>query len=61
MESPADALELLDAKYADASVREYAVRCLEELSNDQLDDYLLQLVQVMTLAHTPTGIFILPL
>lgn len=41
-----DALELLDAKFADAAVRQYAVDCLDDLSNEQLCDYLLQLVQV---------------
>jgi phosphatidylinositol-4,5-bisphosphate 3-kinase len=44
--NPIDALELLDAKFADAAVRQYAVECLDELSNEQLGDYLLQLVQV---------------
>ena len=47
MENPVDALELLDARYADELVRNYAVNCLEEFSNDGLDDYLLQLVQVL--------------
>lgn len=47
MENPVDALELLDARYADERVRNYAVKNLEELSYDQLDDYLLQLVQVI--------------
>lgn len=43
--NPVDALELLDAKFADAAVRQYAVDCLDDLSNEQLCDYLLQLVQ----------------
>lgn len=45
--TPVDALELLDAKFADALVRQYAVTYLEELSNEELGDYLLQLVQVL--------------
>lgn len=45
--APIDALELLDSKFADAQVREYAVRRLEELSREELLDYLLQLVQVL--------------
>lgn len=45
--APIDALELLDSKFADAIVREYAVRRLEELSREDLLDYLLQLVQVL--------------
>jgi len=45
--APIDALELLDSKYADAEVREYAVRRLEQLSREELLDYLLQLVQVL--------------
>jgi phosphatidylinositol-4,5-bisphosphate 3-kinase len=45
--APIDALELLDSKFADAEVREYAVRRLEQLSREELLDYLLQLVQVL--------------
>eukprot|EP01116_Phalansterium_solitarium_P018016 TRINITY_DN4609_c0_g1_i1.p1 TRINITY_DN4609_c0_g1~~TRINITY_DN4609_c0_g1_i1.p1 ORF type:complete len:1412 (-),score=535.42 TRINITY_DN4609_c0_g1_i1:565-4800(-) len=44
---PVDALELLDAKYSDSEVRRYAVGCLGTLSDDELLDYLLQLVQVL--------------
>jgi hypothetical protein len=44
---PIDALELLDSKYADAKVREYAVKCLENFNREELLDYLLQLVQVL--------------
>jgi hypothetical protein len=44
---PLDALELLDAKFADPKVREYAVSRLELLSTDDVADYLLQLVQVL--------------
>jgi phosphatidylinositol-4,5-bisphosphate 3-kinase len=45
--SPLDALELLDAKYADAKIREYAVNRIDDLPNDDVVDYLLQLVQVL--------------
>eukprot|EP00007_Cunea_sp_BSH-02190019_P008525 CAMPEP_0174246080 /NCGR_PEP_ID=MMETSP0417-20130205/41892_1 /TAXON_ID=242541 /ORGANISM="Mayorella sp, Strain BSH-02190019" /LENGTH=1374 /DNA_ID=CAMNT_0015325931 /DNA_START=40 /DNA_END=4164 /DNA_ORIENTATION=- len=44
---PVDALELLDAKFAEPKVREFAVRCLQSLSDRELRDYLLQLVQVL--------------
>jgi len=43
---PIAALELLDAKYADAMVREYAVSCLELMNDEELCSFLLQLVQV---------------
>uniref|UniRef100_H3D9Z7 phosphatidylinositol-4,5-bisphosphate 3-kinase n=1 Tax=Tetraodon nigroviridis TaxID=99883 RepID=H3D9Z7_TETNG len=45
--SPRDALELLDFNYPDQYVREYAVNCLRDMSNDELSQYLLQLVQVL--------------
>eukprot|EP01126_Amoeba_proteus_P004228 TRINITY_DN11421_c0_g4_i3.p1 TRINITY_DN11421_c0_g4~~TRINITY_DN11421_c0_g4_i3.p1 ORF type:complete len:857 (-),score=216.68 TRINITY_DN11421_c0_g4_i3:53-2623(-) len=45
--NPVDALELLDARYADPRVREYAVRNLDRLSTAEVEDYLLQLVQVI--------------
>jgi phosphatidylinositol-4,5-bisphosphate 3-kinase len=45
--SPHDALELLDSKFADTNVREYAVQQLENLTEDELQAYLLQLVQVL--------------
>ncbi len=42
------ALELLDCKYADMTVRAYAVKWLDEgLTDDHLLQYLLQLVQVL--------------
>ncbi|RWS15774.1 Phosphatidylinositol-4:5-bisphosphate 3-kinase catalytic subunit alpha-like isoform [Dinothrombium tinctorium] len=42
------ALELLDCKYADLTVRNYAVKWLNQnLSDDLLSQYLLQLVQVV--------------
>jgi len=43
--NPIDALELLDARYPDYNVREYAVNILRRLSDEELQMYLLQLVQ----------------
>ena len=44
------ALGLLDCSYADLGVRTFAVECLEEiLTDEQLSQYLLQLVQVCML------------
>ena len=40
------AMELLDYHFADEKVRSLAVRRLEKLSNDELQSFLLQLVQV---------------
>jgi len=40
------ALELLDYHYADEKVRSLAVKRLEKLANDELQNFLLQLVQV---------------
>ncbi|XP_072525419.1 phosphatidylinositol 4,5-bisphosphate 3-kinase catalytic subunit beta isoform isoform X2 [Salminus brasiliensis] len=45
--SPRDALELLDFNYPDQYVREYAVSCLQDMSDEELSQYLLQLVQVL--------------
>lgn len=45
--SPRDALELLDFNYPDQYVREFAVNCLKDMSDDELLQYLLQLVQVL--------------
>uniref|UniRef100_A0A672LA84 phosphatidylinositol-4,5-bisphosphate 3-kinase n=1 Tax=Sinocyclocheilus grahami TaxID=75366 RepID=A0A672LA84_SINGR len=45
--SPRDALELLDFNYPDQYVREFAVYCLRDMSDDELLQYLLQLVQVL--------------
>lgn len=45
--SPRDALELLDFNYPDQYVREYAVCCLKDMSDEELSQYLLQLVQVL--------------
>ena len=44
---PADAIELLDIRYSDPVVREYAVHLLDQLSDDHLKHVLLQLVQVL--------------
>ncbi|KAL7851419.1 hypothetical protein AOLI_G00217750 [Acnodon oligacanthus] len=45
--NPRDALELLDFNYPDQYVREYAVSCLQDMSDEELSQYLLQLVQVL--------------
>eukprot|EP01126_Amoeba_proteus_P051292 TRINITY_DN6117_c0_g1_i22.p1 TRINITY_DN6117_c0_g1~~TRINITY_DN6117_c0_g1_i22.p1 ORF type:complete len:751 (+),score=168.27 TRINITY_DN6117_c0_g1_i22:90-2255(+) len=45
--SPVDSLELLDARYADVQIRRYAISKIERLTNAQIEDYLLQLVQVL--------------
>ncbi|RDD40507.1 Phosphatidylinositol 4,5-bisphosphate 3-kinase catalytic subunit beta isoform [Trichoplax sp. H2] len=42
-----DALELLDYKFADKAVREFAVKCLRKLNDDDLFQYLLQLTQAL--------------
>ncbi|MEQ2270636.1 Phosphatidylinositol 4,5-bisphosphate 3-kinase catalytic subunit beta isoform, partial [Xenotaenia resolanae] len=44
---PRDALELLDFNYPDQYVREYAVGCLRDMSDEELSQYFLQLVQVL--------------
>jgi len=44
---PARALELLDARYADYSVRKWAVDQLRRLTDDELQLYLLQLTQCL--------------
>eukprot|EP01132_Coremiostelium_polycephalum_P002852 gene2852-3543_t len=45
---PIDALELLDPKFADCvEIREYAVKCLDQLSDYELELYMLQLVQAI--------------
>ncbi len=49
--SPTTALELLDCKYADPTVREKAVSWLEEMTDEDMAQYLLQLVQ--TLKYEP--------
>uniref|UniRef100_A0A183E4J8 Phosphatidylinositol 3-kinase catalytic subunit type 3 n=1 Tax=Gongylonema pulchrum TaxID=637853 RepID=A0A183E4J8_9BILA len=51
---PETALQLLDFKYADGKVREFAVACLDEsLDNDRLHLYVMPLVQV--LKYEPFG------
>ncbi|XP_076360353.1 phosphatidylinositol 4,5-bisphosphate 3-kinase catalytic subunit beta isoform-like isoform X1 [Tachypleus tridentatus] len=44
---PEEALELLDYAYADQNVRNFAVKCLEQISDENLSLYLLQLVQAL--------------
>ena len=44
---PIRALELLDGKFPDTCAREYAVRCLEKMSINDLDGYMMQLVQAL--------------
>ena len=39
-------LRLLDSDFPDEHVRAFAVRTLEDLPDEQLEDFLLQLVQV---------------
>ncbi|KAK0153160.1 Phosphatidylinositol 4-phosphate 3-kinase C2 domain-containing subunit alpha [Merluccius polli] len=45
--APVTALELLDAKFADTEVRSVAVRWIEASTDDELADYLPQLVQAL--------------
>ncbi|XP_022535661.2 phosphatidylinositol 4-phosphate 3-kinase C2 domain-containing subunit alpha [Astyanax mexicanus] len=45
--SPVSALELLDSKFADTEVRNKAVSWIESCSDDELTDYLPQLVQAL--------------
>lgn len=42
-----DALELLDVEYADLKLREYAINRLDKMSDTQLCNYLLQLVEAL--------------
>ncbi|XP_072175298.1 phosphatidylinositol 4,5-bisphosphate 3-kinase catalytic subunit beta isoform-like [Diadema setosum] len=44
---PEEAMELLDYRYPDVSVRQFAVECLKSLTDDQFSQYLLQLVQAL--------------
>eukprot|EP00727_Mastigamoeba_balamuthi_P006638 m51a1_g2595 putative phosphatidylinositol 3- (1445) ;mRNA; r:440263-446902 len=44
---PHQAMELLDAKFADMRVRQFAVRCLEGFTDSEVSTYLLQLIQVL--------------
>lgn len=45
--SPLEALGLLDIRYSDPVVREYAIRIVDSLPDNSLQEYLLQLVQVL--------------
>ena len=49
--TPLQALELLDAKFADPKVREYGISCLNYMSDSECYDFMLQLTQV--LKHEP--------
>lgn len=44
-------MELLDVKYPDYTVREYAVNCLRRMKDDDLKLYLLQLVQCLKVQY----------
>lgn len=44
---PLSALQLLDSKYMDVRVREYAVKCLTHFSDNELCTFLLQIVQAL--------------
>jgi len=44
---PINALELLDLRYADTEIRQYAVNIISELPDDQFNLFLLQLVQCL--------------
>eukprot|EP01091_Cochliopodium_minus_P009002 TRINITY_DN2134_c2_g1_i2.p1 TRINITY_DN2134_c2_g1~~TRINITY_DN2134_c2_g1_i2.p1 ORF type:complete len:1422 (+),score=367.59 TRINITY_DN2134_c2_g1_i2:21-4286(+) len=44
---PVNALELLGPNFADSQVRLFAIKCLYELKDRELADYLLQLVQAI--------------
>mmetsp|Transcript_419 Transcript_419/g.1446 ORF Transcript_419/g.1446 Transcript_419/m.1446 type:complete len:1166 (-) Transcript_419:175-3672(-) len=48
---PLQALELLDAKFADPTVRSYGITCLEYMPDGECYDFMLQLTQV--LKHEP--------
>jgi hypothetical protein len=43
--TPVQALQLLDRRFMDSKIRAFAAHCLEELSDDELALYMLQLVQ----------------
>jgi len=45
--NPLDALQLLDVRYASPKVREYAVRTLNIMTDEELSEIMLQLVQVL--------------
>ncbi|KAG1663175.1 Phosphatidylinositol 4-phosphate 3-kinase C2 domain-containing subunit alpha [Nymphon striatum] len=59
---PVDALQLLLPSFPDIQVREMAIQCIEKISNDELCDYLPQIVQTLkfdTWLNSPTVQFIL--
>ncbi|KAK7878582.1 hypothetical protein WMY93_030418 [Mugilogobius chulae] len=45
------ALELLDYSFPDPAVRSFTIRCLNKLSDRELLQYLIQLVQVLKIGH----------
>lgn len=45
--SAIDAMELLDSRFADSKIREHAVEWIDVLPDEELLDYLLQLIQVL--------------
>eukprot|EP01114_Cavostelium_apophysatum_P004665 TRINITY_DN1499_c0_g1_i3.p1 TRINITY_DN1499_c0_g1~~TRINITY_DN1499_c0_g1_i3.p1 ORF type:complete len:1359 (-),score=404.78 TRINITY_DN1499_c0_g1_i3:3-4079(-) len=47
LESPVNALELLKPRFIDKKIREYTVRNLQQLTDTELSDYLLQLIQAL--------------
>jgi len=60
--APMEAMELLDCYQGDYRVREYAVKCLEKFSDGELEEYLLQLVQILkyeTFHDSPLGRYLL--
>jgi hypothetical protein len=60
--SPEHGLQLLDYAYCDLHVRRFAVRCLAQMSDEQLFLYLLQLVQALkfeSYLHSELGTFLL--
>ena len=62
MINPIRAIELLGSKFPDTCAREYAVRCISKMSVDELDDYMMQLVQALkfeTYHNSPLAIFML--
>jgi len=60
--NPLLALELLDSKYPDLRVRAYAVRCLEHISQNDLEEWMMQLVQALKCEayhNSPLALFLL--
>ncbi len=60
--SPVCAMELLDYRFGDYRVRQYAVRMMEQLSDNELSDCMLQLVQVLKFEpynRSPLAFFLL--